>query len=124
MTTKIYLSAYGVFLLTLLLAFFYVSVPYYRAKWENTGQNFDFGKFWRSSWNVNIGNLIVGVLFLFVYNVVIEFFKLKATKEVLYGLCMVLAAFGCTAIFKKWGGAQRYFDRWVDKKLGGDTEKK
>jgi uncharacterized membrane protein YiaA len=125
MTTKTYLIAYGLYFLTLLLAFFYISVPYYRAKWENTGQRFSFSKFWNSSWNVNIGNLILGVLFLFVWNLVVEYFKLNATKEVLYALCMVIAAFGGPAVVKKWGRAQKYFDEFVDKKLPvADEEKK
>lgn len=125
MTTKIYLLSGVGYLLALLLAFFWVSVPYYKAKWENTGKEFSLKKFWQASWNVNIGNIVFGVLLMIGVDMLLSYFpNIKIDPKLIPGLFILLAAFGAPIAMKKWGGTQKYFEQWVDKKLPVENPEK
>jgi len=121
MTTKIYLISGAGYVLALLLAFFWVSVPYYKAKWENTGQRFSMKKFWEASWNVNIGNLIFGGLLMIGVDLILSYFKVSVDSKLIPGIFILLGAFGAPVVMKKWGRTQEYFEKYVDKKLPVDN---
>lgn len=114
MTTSLYIQCIAMFLLGQGVDLFLMKIPEYRTLYRKANEDFSWGKYWSSDWNVIVGTILFGAICVIGTDQI-----LNLKPSVLYYIKWVFAGLGgmgSAIIVSKWSSCKKYIMDVIDKK--------